>query len=284
MSTAHAALTLDHQLLTVDEAKFFSFRSFFSNPQLNQTLGTKWLDDRSGSKGFIFFPNQTYIEIWISAKVPYFLGYQEGLNVSDLGTLQRISRELRVPITTHVSEKGTVSTVGRLGTGGYPLGGVFYIHTTTTKKKPDQPGITQTFFSVPGGNTDQVNQPLIEDYNSANLELRDFEQGRLLVARDKSGVERNVVVTNPGSRSNLIAVGFTLPQPLGANTILPIHLDMTGAVDAYLWMDSNIGTIVFDTRLFAEYFPILQRNRLTENVGRSCSRLFEKFFVRPTSR
>lgn len=230
-TVVHAALVFDHQFVTVDDSNFASMRA---------------------------------------EKAPYFLGYQEGLRVSDRESLQKISKELNQPITTH--EK--FATVGQLGTAGYPLGGVFYIYTESTTLLPGLPGIKQTFISVPGESSGRVNRPLIQDYQRANLEIKEFEAGRFLVARDASGVERNVVVTNFGSRSDLIAIGFSMDRPTTTKLILPIHTTATGEVSSYLWTESGIGTIVFDSRLFSEYFPILQRNRGAEIAGKSCSEIF----------
>ena len=123
----------DHQVLTLPEVQYEVLERTFSNPSLIDKIGAKWQLDPSGAKGFLIFPNQTYLEVWNQAKFDQY-GNQDVFRTLDFNKLKQFA----VSFGRNVSQFGTI---GKRGVVGDPDGGMFYIYNGQPSVSSSLPGI-----------------------------------------------------------------------------------------------------------------------------------------------
>lgn len=212
VNTAKAECHFDHQLVTLSEVNYSLYERLLRTPSILRAIGAEWKDDpaRSGMKGFLYFSDNTYVEIWNADRSP-LVGYQEACRITDRARYNRLAAgygKIPVEIPGAFSVFGLYTGVpGQpYGGAGNPYGGLFYIWYPSVPPRSrltGSVGITRIVKSVPTGAFEE----LVTEYIKAGISLHWLPGS--LEATDSFGLKRSIVRAPFGSPGKLLSVEFT---------------------------------------------------------------------------
>lgn len=228
----------DHILMTLPLRDYLELRNFLSLESVREITGIRWIKDPSNQKGFAFFDDASYLEVWDESKVGNF-GYQDACRVIEKSTLEQIGKEYN----SKLGEFKTLAVVGRTGSIGDAKGGMFFIWQPKHVIDPKKDGIRQLLKLVQKNGNGEINANLIADYERGGLSLTFQKSRKIMIATDTVGIKRLAMASSKISGNGLVALRF---QRKGENKDKIIfRIDDAGTPTMFLELGPKTGTLVF---------------------------------------
>jgi hypothetical protein len=193
----------DHQIVTLDDSAYLKMREFFKSEPILKSEAISWRDDKD-VKGFIFFDDQSYFEVWNRCKFGHY-GYQDACRVQTEDTVDKIAMLYGV----EPGKFPSFVVAGRTGWTGSPNGGMFFIWQPSRQINAQKNGIRWVLNAVEPAANGDIRNDIIADYQLAGLNVELRHNNTVLAASDSGGVTR-IFIATPGLKGNgLIALGFS---------------------------------------------------------------------------
>ena len=233
----------DHQIVSLPSEPYQAVNSFFKSDANKALTGTRWKEDPSGVKGFAFFEDGSYIEIWDESRLaPY--GYQDACRLPDKESVHAIAKDYGAQL----GDFPNFTVAGRKGWAGDSKGGVFFIWHEGPPRDSTKAGVRKILKLVPSSSSGTINAELVDEYQRAGLRLEFLDNDHILVATDNFGVRRIAVASHEIQGNGFIALKFSRH---GAETQkIPIYSEHGGKEQIFMQLEPLGGTLVFRSDLY----------------------------------
>ena len=241
---------LDHHLFTLPHDRYQALITILSDVHTLERIAATWEFDSSGAKGFLFFSDGSYLEVWDASHEDSIFGYQEGCRLLTADEVLEKASQLHVEAADYRASFNLITT-GRGGMAGDLDGGLFFIWDGAPERDMTKYGLQKVLKSV----SDKAGQDSISDFALGGLNVDVSHDGKQISAIDRLGSAR-ILILGENENLGMIAIKFTRPGTDSSQ--IPIWSNAQGTKKIFLDLAPGSGTMVIQSNLYSKYSNLLE--------------------------